>query len=158
MHTRIVLASLLVLPLSSASAQDVDDRARRVETVTVIALTGEDIVGELVQLGPTLKLRVDEVVREIPLESVVRIDRHGDSVKNGALIGAAVGLLAGLSFVSEYGGEAAGFALASTATWALLGAGVDALIPGRTTIYRRPPSTPPPIAAKAVTFSWNVLF
>ncbi len=159
MKQRVVIASvLLLIAVSTVSAQDAEDRTRRVEKVILIPLTGEDIVGELLELGPTaLKLRVDNVVREIPLDSVVRIDRRGDSVKNGAIIGGAIGLAVGLSFIAEYGGEAVGFALATSGIWALLGTGVDALIPGRTAIYRRPPSQAA-AAAGGLALSWSVLF
>jgi len=80
---------------------------------------------------------------------VRRIDRRGDSVKNGALIGGGVGLMVGvlmLSTCSEYVVEGCGETVAAytaigTLFYGLLGAGIDALIVGRSTVYRGPAAT-----------------
>jgi hypothetical protein len=75
---------------------------------------------------------------------MVRVDLKGDSLKNGALIGVAVGaVMGGLAALggdcpgaaSSCPGARAGFILAGTATWAAIGVAIDALIPGRTPLW-----------------------
>ena len=76
-----------------------------------------------------------------------RVSKRGDSLKNGAIIGAVFGGVAGALAASFDDGsaKALGF-LAATGFYALVGAGLDALIPGRTTIYEARPAakTRPP--------------
>src|SRR4026207_1096042 len=74
----------------------------------------------------------------LPLDRVLRIEVHGDSLKNGATIGATVmGGLAVLTCALGYGREAgqciAGIAL-NAGLGGLIGAGIDAWNGGRTTI------------------------
>jgi len=103
-----------------------------------VADSGDEIAGHLVSLGPSdVTLLVDGVRRDVPIDSVLKVQMRGDSVRNGALIGA---LLAAVGFAfaaAEYGDAVVPGALVGTAVWASIGAGVDALIPGRTTIYRK---------------------
>jgi hypothetical protein len=70
----------------------------------------------------------------IPLASVRRIDRRGDSVWNGFAIGAAVGVF---TWIKIYRSGIPSDSIA----WvvgipALIGAGIDALSVGETTVYR----------------------
>ena len=92
---------------------------------------------------------------------VRRIDKRGDSLKNGTLIGVALGVLFGSisSGISDCpgddpGGDCTGFRVAAFAgalgIYTALGAGVDALIVGRTRVFdadqpgaRRPADSPP---------------
>jgi hypothetical protein len=61
-------------------------------------------------------------------------------VTNGALIGAAVGAgLRGIAVV-RHDGEMFPYAVGAAIGYGLVGAGVDAVISGRTTIYFRPTS------------------
>jgi hypothetical protein len=103
---------------------------------------GDELRGHLLELGTeTITLLVDGQRLKVPLAGVVRVDRAGDGLKNGALIGAVLGGV-WCALVCGQGLEDTGalpLAVAVTAlSWAGIGAGVDALIPGRTTIYRRP--------------------
>lgn len=103
---------------------------------------GSEFKGYLLELGPrTLKLLIDGHRVELPLDDVRRVETGGDSLKNGALIGALIGGLwcaivcgQGLDDTTQLPAAVA----VSAAFWAAVGAGIDATIPGRTTIYRRP--------------------
>ena len=106
----------------------------------LLADGGEEIAGHLLDLGPGgATLLGDGVRRDAPIASVLRVQTRGDSLWNGALIGAAIGALTFAFVAAEYGDEAVGVGLVSTAAWASIGASVDALLPGRTTIYRKSP-------------------
>jgi hypothetical protein len=101
---------------------------------------GGAIKARLLELGPEeVTLLVDGQRQELQLERVARIEREGDSLKNGAIIGAVV-LGAWCAFIC---GQAAAVvpAVAANATLgALIGAGIDYQLKGRTTIY---PATHP---------------
>lgn len=77
---------------------------------------------------------------------VVRIDRQGDSLKNGAIIGAVIGGVTGALTAGGLadcpgahspctGARVAGFFIA-TGVWTAIGVGIDALIPGRTLLWK----------------------
>ena len=90
-------------------------------------------------------------------DDVTRISRRGDSLRNGAIAGAvfgAVGDALAMGFVDDSAGKKALGFLASTGFYALVGAGIDALIPGRTTIYQAWPAaktgTPRPSAQRGL--------
>ena len=103
--------------------------------------TADPIRGQLARIdASTLTLLVDGQPHEIPFDRVLRIDVPGDSVKDGAIIGAAVGIvLVALAGGFSHDGPPAAPLVFWTATYgALAGAGVDALHVGRTSIYKRP--------------------
>ena len=103
--------------------------------------TADPIRGQLARIdASTLTLLVDGQRREIPFDRILRIDVPGDSVKDGAIIGAAAGIvLVALAGGFSHDGPAAAPLVFWTATYgALAGAGVDALHVGRTSIYKRP--------------------
>lgn len=133
------IAVAVVLMAGGAAAQESPPRG--VARVFVqLADGGGEITGHLLDLSPAgATLLVDGVRREVPIASVLRVQTRGDSLWNGALIGAAVGVVAFALVASEYGDEAVVGGLVGTALWASIGASVDALIPGRTTIYRKTP-------------------
>lgn len=63
----------------------------KLRTVFVTIDRGPEIHGSLLELGPeTLAILVDGARTEFPLSSVRRVEREGDSLKNGAIIGAVV--------------------------------------------------------------------
>jgi len=66
-------------------------------------------------------------------DSIVRIDRQGDSLKNGAIIGALIGAPLGV-IGSLFAGNIGPF-LAATGGWMGIGIGLDALHQGRTPVY-----------------------
>ena len=104
--------------------------------------TGGELRGQLLRLGPdTLTLLEQGNSHDIRLADVTRIEARGDSVKNGAIIGAAV--LAGWCAIvcpqglDGYSNRDFGYILAfNTALGALVGAGIDGMHVGRTTIYQ----------------------
>jgi hypothetical protein len=116
--------------------------ARPVSTVYVRSIGGDEVRGQLLRLGPdSLTLLEQGSSRDIRLADVARIDARGDSVKNGAIIGAAV--LAGWCAIvcpqglDGYNNSQLPIILAiNTALGAAVGAGIDAMHVGRTTIYR----------------------
>ena len=105
--------------------------------------SGDLIQGKILRLsGDTLALLTPDNRRvDLPLDRVLRIQIHGDSLKNGATIGAVV--MGGLSVI----GCALALGTASqcvtgvalnAALGGLMGAGIDAWSGGRTTIYSKP--------------------
>ncbi len=120
--------------------------------------SGEIVSGRIVDLSAeslTL-LTADQRRVEVPIDRLLRIETRGDSLKNGAAIGA---LIAG-GLVALGCGQAGGGGACVTATvldaglGALIGAGVDALNGGRSTLYSRPAGTPAGRTA-AVHLKWK---
>jgi hypothetical protein len=127
--------------------------------ITVTDDSGTETKGRLLRFTPDeLTMIVDGQPRTFARQHVATIFEHGDSVKNGALIGlatgAALGLLSGATqnscgglwegphrcTSSEKARLAVGGALITGALGAGIGTGIDALRPGRRVIYRRPKS------------------
>ena len=104
--------------------------------------SGEVLRGRLVTLSPaSLALLTGDNRRvEIPLDRVLRVETHGgDSLKNGAAIGAAVfgGLVLATCASWGGGGECIAAGVFDAGLGALVGAGIDAMV-GRSAIYSRP--------------------
>jgi hypothetical protein len=128
-------------------------RTDRLTTVFVRNTDGRTTTGKLLAFSPdALVLVVDGEERRIARASILRVQTR-DSLKNGAIIGAVTGLLLGSltagiadctssSGVNGCPGLRFSFLAFSVATYTGLGAGIDALIPGRTTIYAAPPASP----------------
>ena len=120
-------------------------------TVYVLDDGGRETQGMLISLDAvSIVIRAEDgTVRRYEVANVRRVSKRGDSLKNGAIIGAVFGAVAGALAVSfddgSAGEKALGF-LGATGFYALVGAGIDALIPGRTTIYEAWPAakTGPP--------------
>ena len=116
-------------------------------TVYVVDDAGVETSGKFLRVNPdSLVLLVND--REVPFEAarVRRIQMRGDSLRNGLIIGAVVGIglgavTAGMSDCpgDNSSGGCPGFRVAalavSTAFYGGVGAGIDALIVGRTTVY-----------------------
>ena len=132
-----ILAILVANPLLAQSART--GHRTTISPVYVRSVTGVEIRGWLLQSGPaTLSLLDDGTVRDVRLADVARIEQRGDSVKNGAVIGATI--LGGWCALicpqglDGYRGQF-GYVLAiDTARGAAIGAGIDAMHVGRTTI------------------------
>jgi hypothetical protein len=117
--------------------------------------TGTVTEGRLVRLGPdAIVLLSDGAERRLDLARVRQVDVRGDSVRNGAIIGAVIGGAGALVSVGladcPDGGSACPAArvigaVLATGVWAAIGAGIDALIPGRTTLYVAPDVTRTPV-------------
>ncbi len=122
-------------------------------TVYVLDDAGVETSGRLLQLNPdSLVILVGGAERRFEAARVRRIQKRGDSLRNGALIGAIVGAAlglaaAGISDCSGGGSSCPGsrvtLVLVSTGVYAAIGTGIDALVVGRTTLYdasKVPPS------------------
>lgn len=134
---RICLTLLTVLFLSApVSAQE----AYKQVWVTQ-SDSGEVVRGRMVDLsrGSLVLLTPDNRRVEMPIDKVLRIEGHGDSVKNGAAYGAAV--MAGLTLlacgVSDGGSYCVRAVAINTVFGATIGAGIDAMNGGRSTLYKR---------------------
>jgi len=125
-------------------------------TVYVRDDSGAETSGKLLHLNPdSIVILVDGAERRFEAARVTRIQRRGDSLRNGAIIGAVVGVAIGIltAGISDCPGDRAGgpcpgsrvaLFLVSTGVYSAIGTGIDALIPGRTTLYeasKAPPTT-----------------
>lgn len=144
----LVLGMIVVGP--ALRAQDFSTvQLKGMPTVYVEDRSGREVEGKLVTLTESaLTINIDGVTRTFAPAEVTKVDRRGDSLKNGALIGAAVGLFTGLlgdcpnagnnNRSSGCPGARIGYVLGGAAIWAGIGAGIDALIPGRTRLWPAP--------------------
>jgi len=119
------------------------------DALTVAGTAGQPVRGKLVNLSSSsLILNVSGTNHEFQKVDVNTITKRGsDSLKNGALIGMAVGgslAAVGIALtVAEGGADAAlfvGAALVYSGIGAGIGAGIDALIEGQRVIYANPGS------------------
>lgn len=149
----VILAAALVPGVVSAqgTAQSWPGLATaELSTVYVLDDTGVEASGRLLRLDPdSLVLLVGDTEHQFDAARVRRIEKRGDSLRNGAVIGAVVGAAMGLiaAGISDCpgadpggscpGARAAGFLL-STGVYAAVGTGIDALVVGRTTLYEAP--------------------
>lgn len=121
--------------------------AARGATVHVLPDAGAEVSGKLLRVDAgALVLLVEGSERRFKQSRVRRIDKRGDRLGNGAIIGAGVGAVSGLlaALISDcpgkdpggscVGARAAGFVL-SVGVYSALGVGIDALAVGRTTVY-----------------------
>jgi hypothetical protein len=144
--------------------------ASNLQTVYLTDRSGTETTGKLLSISrDSLALMVNGTEQRFEMASVDRIQKR-DSLKNGTLTGAVVGVVmgiisAGISDCSSDfpGGSCPGFRVAAFATsvgaYTAIGAGIDALVRGRSTIYTAPPSAraqaaAPRRAAFQVGFSW----
>jgi len=83
--------------------------------------------------------------RDVRFEPGLKIAREGDSLLNGILIGAAIGVPAGLTVGAEacLDSERWKCAVGGSVTWGAIGAFVDWLRKGRTLIFEAPAATTP---------------
>ncbi len=112
------------------------------EVIVTQSTSGQELRGYLVELSPTtLAMLVGGQRMEIPIDRVLRIEGQNDPVKDGAAIGAAIvgglGVLACTQALAD-GRVCATATIMYIGMGALMGAGVDALHKGRTTIYSKP--------------------
>ena len=144
---------LAVISIATPVAAQGPGRVGSVSAVYVRSAGGDEARGQLLRLGPdTLTLLDQGISRDIPLAGITRIDARGDSVKNGAIIGALV-LGAYCAIICTQGvGDLTNDQLpyligVNIVLGAAIGAGIDAMHVGRTMIYqagavtaeRRPP-------------------
>ena len=143
MMKRPTIAAVLLLACSAAPARAQADLQRlklaigdRVEVTdrTGVVTTGvlTDVNGATVQAG----------FRDFPLDTVLKVERRGDSLWNGFLIGAGFGLL--VSPIWQEGclhGSSVPCVVVPMLVYGGIGALIDLSHEGKTTIYRAAPST-----------------
>ena len=125
--------------------------------------SGEKVSGRLLQSArDEVSLLVNGRERKIPIDEVARVDRSGDPLKNGAIIGAVIAG-AWCALVCGQGLDSSGqipLALAANAgVGALIGAGIDAAHQGRTIVYERSSTAAPrraPQPSLSLRFSAHV--
>ena len=151
------IVALITLVAASAEAQELAGTFDQLQvlvkpgdTLTVTDDAGERIRGKLSQLSTSsLVLNVSGTQREFQSDEVKRIEKRGpDSLKNGALIGLAIGAgIAGLGIaasVNSSDADAGLFVIAGliySGIGAGIGVGIDALVEGRRVIYARSSGT-----------------
>jgi hypothetical protein len=134
----------LVIAAAPASAQSADFsgvQPKGLPTVYVMDRQGQETKGKILSwTDSVVVLRVDDgATRTFKAGEAVRIDLRGDSLKNGALTGAGVGLAIGLMMSAACrecgGGFTIPMTLATAGIYAAIGTGIDALITGRTPFW-----------------------
>ena len=141
---------------ASAQATFGQVRAEGSPVVYVTDRTGRETHGQLVTFSEseiTVKTGAlpnqPATLKTFTAAEVSLIERKGDSLKNGTSIGAVIGGLASALSVGEVcagngdhgcAGRGAAYILFGTAFYAAVGAGIDALIPGRTRIWPGKPA------------------
>ena len=120
----------------------------------VLDNAGTETSGKFLRLNPdSIVLLVDGAERRFETSRVARIQKRGDSLRNGAIIGAVVGVALGIltAGIADCPGDRtsdgcpgsrAALLLVSTGFYSAVGTGIDALIPGRTTLYEAPKAPP----------------
>ena len=116
------------------------------ERIWVMENMKPEIAGEIVELNSSTWVVATSLGhREIPAQDIMRIRRqHSDSLWNGALIGAAVGMAPWIAWcapMTESGetcGENGGMTVAALLGGAVIGVLIDAAKQGKQMIYQRP--------------------
>lgn len=153
LHRVALLFACVTLQPAPAHAQPTLDRwtgldSKKLQEIYVRDTGGTETSGRLLRLSPdSLVILAGDVERRFDANEVMRVQKR-DSLGNGTLIGLAIGAGMGLMTASisdcpgtDSGGSCGGTrALAvavSMGVYSAIGAGVDALVHGRTTIYER---------------------
>lgn len=132
-------------------------KAEGLPTVFLTDRQGAEHRGRLIRVEPSeVVLLGPSGERTFKREEITLIEKRGDSLKNGAIIGAAVGVLAG--FLTAGMGDCPDaeqscdvarvtyFAI-SVGLYTAIGTGIDAAVRGRTVLYRAYPTGRLAIAA-----------
>ena len=140
---RVFFYCCLAIP-ASAQTTFANIRIEALPTVFVTDRAGHEMKGQLLNMTDSeLNVKTGPVTRTFTPDEVSRVERKGDSLKNGTLIGLGAGLIgAGAIFHSclhsRYS-HCTGSALTGALTWVALhtaiGTAIDAAIPGRTRIW-----------------------
>jgi hypothetical protein len=119
-------------------------RVKSGDSVFITDASGRETAGTFARVSDSaLSLMVDGQLRDLPAADVREISKRGDSVKNGFLIGAAIGATVGAAAYSScddiYEGECmhpAGAALMGGLVYGGIGALIDHFVKGRTVVFR----------------------
>lgn len=131
-----------------AHAQDFSTvRLKGLPRLYVEDRSGTEVSGTLITVSDAaLVVAIDGAPRTFTPSEVTKVERRGDSLKNGLIIGAVFGMIAPLiaDCPSRHpdgecrGGSRVAFMLGGMAIWGGIGAGIDALISGRTRVWPVP--------------------
>lgn len=152
----VTIAATAAVAQEPASAQTVPPATADVPAlkgmfpVYIVEKSGDEVAGQLISLTRTaLVLQTGKptpATRTFDLNDVAQVYRKGDSLKNGAIIGAifgaATGIVAGLECTGNDTPSSCGagtkttIILTSIGAWSAIGVAIDALIPGRTLIWK----------------------
>ena len=150
---RILVACAFVLTAAAAAAQTVTPElaglAGRHAVVYVLDADGQEFSGRLLRIdAESLTIRTRTADLPFALRNVRTIHRRGDSLRNGAIVGAGLGALFGTvgAASSDCGGfmepsrrcngaESLSIVAVSIGVYAAIGVGIDALRHGRTRVY-----------------------
>ena len=138
----LTLLAFLSLSAAPAAAQTIPATVRSGLKVSVIDARGASVEGRVQEVSDRfVRLGIRGASRDIPIEDIVRIERP-DTVKNGALIGLAVGVGTGL-MATLYDPQGGGVLVSRTLGNGVICAGIGALIDAaqdhRRTLYERGP-------------------
>jgi hypothetical protein len=112
------------------------------QTVYVTDVSGKETKGRLVSWTDSgIVLQIGAITKTFAQGEAVRVDLKGDSLKNGALIGAGVGaaiggLTSGLADCEGCHGTRVSLVLVSIGMYSAIGTALDALISGRRLLWR----------------------
>jgi hypothetical protein len=148
-HAALTAFALLVLLAARSEAQAIAEnfdqlrfRLQAGDTVYIVDGTGQEQEARVLDLSSSLlAVSIDGTRRSLSEPDVTRIRRRlPDSLRNGAIIGAATGSGLGIGLYASLGDECSAGCWATGVAFygglgALVGTGVDALIKGRKTIY-----------------------
>jgi RNase P/RNase MRP subunit p29 len=169
--TAAFVTAVLVVPALS-SAQSLQPKAPFEHvtpglSVSVVDDAGRRVEGRVVDVtDETVRVSVRKAIEHIPIDRVVRIEK-ADSLRNGALsglvAGVGFGLMVSLSGSDLHGRWVASAVISNGLIWSAFGAGIDALVDSRRTLYQRSPGglqsrvTPivgPGVRGAAMRVSW----
>ena len=150
-----ILAVLLFVPAATHAQETLGGwqglRTSSLQTIYVTDDTGRRTEGKLLKFDTdSLVMLIDGMEQRFDAQRVRRIEKRGDSVKNGALIGTALGLVfssvfIGMADCAEYSGSCTGSQIAGfvvgTGLYTAMGAGIDAMIVRRTVVFDADRST-----------------
>jgi len=147
MHPRLTAMLVLAIAANPGLAGAQSSETRPLEHVTpgfavsVVDDSGRRVDGRVVDISDdAIRVSVRKTIQQIPMDRVVRIDK-ADSLKNGALVGLAIGLSWGVFAAASDGNIDGQFLLTATLAnglvWTAFGTGIDAMVDGRRTLYQR---------------------
>jgi hypothetical protein len=146
---RVVIARLMftVFLFASPAYAQTDFtglKARTGDILYITRATGTTISGPLGAVTPS-SITVNQ--ESIAYEPGLKIARQGDPLWNGIIIGAGIGVAAGMTIGAEacLDDSIAPCAIGGAVVWAGLGALVDWLHKGRTTIFEAPRAGKPSV-------------
>lgn len=152
-----VLALVAVIGVAMAQAQESVPGWPQLDTTGLNTVyltddTGSETTGRLISLDEdSIALLVDGTTERFPRDRVRRLEKRGDSLLNGAIIGGLIGgalTTIGAAFSdcpdgrSPCTGTRIAYGIGGAALYGAIGAGIDALITGRTTMYEAAEGTP----------------